>query len=265
MPSMSRRQAIASLGSLVALPDAVAAAQTRPATPSGIEGAKAAESAVAAVAAPAVQQRLVLREQHLRLTHVVLQDRTDVHNELAQTRDWLLHPSETLELQGNLFVLEDTVSGRGRVLLKLAPLPHARPVRTNADLLVAPRKDTGFDITLFGGDGAGEFVVIDYEGGVMGRTRALQQFQRGRMPGGPAHRTPRFLSNTWGDRSRDGRISRAFIEAEIDAAARLGVEVVQIDDGWQKGITSNSARAAGKGRRGKGSGAHSPTSGSPIR
>jgi len=34
---------------------------------------------------------------------------------------------------------------------------------------------------------------------------------------------------------------------EIDAARELGVNVVQIDDGWQQGVTSNSALASEKG------------------
>ena len=45
-----------------------------------------------------------------------------------------------------------------------------------------------------------------------------------------------------GDRSRDARINEAFLLKEIDAGAALGVDVVQIDDGWQKGRTANSAR-----------------------
>jgi alpha-galactosidase len=54
-----------------------------------------------------------------------------------------------------------------------------------------------------------------------------------------------FLSNTWGDRSRDARINEQFMLREIAAAARLGVDVIQIDDGWQKGRSANSA--GGKG------------------
>lgn len=34
---------------------------------------------------------------------------------------------------------------------------------------------------------------------------------------------------------------------EIEAAARLHADVVQIDDGWQKGITANSIESGGAG------------------
>jgi alpha-galactosidase len=74
----------------------------------------------------------------------------------------------------------------------------------------------------------------------------LQAFQRAQRPFVPG-RDGMFLSNTWGDRNRDARINEAFLLQEIDAGARLGVDVVQIDDGWQKGRTANSAAAKGKG------------------
>lgn len=212
--------------------------------PTGNERAPAT-SAVSA--APGFEQRVTIRDQHLRLLQVTLRDQTDVHNELVQVNEWLLHPSENLALQGNVFVVENTLTGAGRVLLKLAPLPHARPAPGGADLRVAPRDDSGFDFTLIRAADDGEFVDLPYVGGVVGRTRALQQFQRSRVQTAPEHRIPRFLSNTWGDRSRDSRICAEFIEKEIAAAARLGVEVVQIDDGWQTGTTQNSARSGGQG------------------
>ena len=36
-----------------------------------------------------------------------------------------------------------------------------------------------------------------------------------------------------------------FVLQEIDRAAALGLDTVQIDDGWQKGTTVNSARPLG--------------------
>ena len=50
-----------------------------------------------------------------------------------------------------------------------------------------------------------------------------------------------MMSNTWGDRNQDARISERFIRDEIDTAAELGIDIVQIDDGWQSGKTINSA------------------------
>ena len=80
-------------------------------------------------------EQLALASQHLKLTQVNLYDQTDTHNELVNERQWLLHTSENLRLQGNLFTLEDSLTGNGPIFLKEAPLPHARPEKTDSDLL----------------------------------------------------------------------------------------------------------------------------------
>ena len=45
------------------------------------------------------------------------------------------------------------------------------------------------------------------------------------------------MSNTWGDCNGRERVCEAFIDKEIDAAHDLGVDIVQIDDGWQQAWT----------------------------
>ncbi len=54
-------------------------------------------------------------------------------------------------------------------------------------------------------------------------------------------KTSYIISNTWGDRSQDKCVCEEFIKKEIDKAHFLGVDIVQIDDGWQQGATANSA------------------------
>ncbi len=69
---------------------------------------------------------------------------------------------------------------------------------------------------------------------------ALQRFDRTRFGFDPA-RDVYLIANTWGSRANDdapGRGSRDAatepnILAELDVAADLGIDVVQIDDGWQ--------------------------------
>ena len=181
--------------------------------------------------------------QHLVLTQAALADETDRHNELAQERRWLLHPSErALALAGNAFAVEDTFTGAGRVFVKEAPLPHARPVRSAADLRVRPLKGSGFAFDLLAAPNETDpmWHTIAYEGGDAGRIAALHEWQQSRRPQTANHAVPLFLSNTWGDRSRDGRINEPFLADEIAAAARMGVDVLQIDDGWQRGTTCNS-------------------------
>lgn len=52
-------------------------------------------------------------------------------------------------------------------------------------------------------------------------------------------------SNTWGDRSKDGRMNEAFILQEIEKAKTLGITDLQLDDGWQQGLSKNSFSEAG--------------------
>ena len=44
------------------------------------------------------------------------------------------------------------------------------------------------------------------------------------------------MSNTWGDANSRSRVERDFIRREITSAAELGLDIVQIDDGWQTGV-----------------------------
>ena len=206
---------------------------------SGIESDKQ-QKADAGSAAGA--ETLALEPQHLRVTQVSLMDQTDNHNELVSEREWLLMPNEAkFDVQGCVLIAENAIDGSGLAFLKLAPLPHARPDKSAADFSVNPgaRAVAAF----FGGYSV---ATLGYRGGRIGRIRTLHAFQRCLREVRPG-RDGLFLSNTWGDRSRDARINEAFLLREVEAGAALGVDVVQIDDGWQKGRSANSVAARGKG------------------
>lgn len=183
---------------------------------------------------------LSLAPQHLRFTQVTLTAETDQHNQLVSTRDWMFMNNEKdLILRGDLFFIEDVVSGSGLIFLKQAPLPEARAVQSDFDLRVIASSRT----FLFSSQGYPS-VVLAYSGGRSGRIQALQTYQRQLrqyLPG----RDGLLLTNTWGDRNRDSRNNAAFVEREIAAGARLGADVIQIDDGWQAGRSTNSARGPG--------------------
>lgn len=183
---------------------------------------------------------LLLAPQHLRFTQATLLDQTDVHNELVFENEWLLMPNEApLKLPGNVFFVEDTRTQAGLVFLKLGPLPHARPVKSawDAQMLASSRR-----LRFSGAEYP--FVLLAYHGGRAGRIESLQTYQRQLRSYDP-QRDAMFLSNTWGDRSRDARINEEFMRKEIEAGARLGVDVVQIDDGWQQGRSANSVKGKG--------------------
>ena len=57
------------------------------------------------------------------------------------------------------------------------------------------------------------------------------------------------MSNTWGDCNSADRVCHAFIEKEIEAAREIGVDIVQIDDGWQAGNTLYKCQRDERGNR----------------
>ena len=179
---------------------------------------------------------------HVKVTAWELMDQTDSHNELVSKREWLLMPGEApVTLSLNVLDAMDVTSGKGVVFVRIAPLPHARSDK-RPDFRVVAGRPHAVEVL----PSADRCERIPYEGGTLGRHRALMAAERrwrAYVPG----RDGLLLSNTWGDRNRDARLNEKFMLREIAAAAELGVDVVQIDDGWQKGRTANSSAANGKG------------------
>ncbi|MDA3800155.1 MAG: alpha-galactosidase [Kiritimatiellae bacterium] len=186
---------------------------------------------------------------NIKLTQVKFMDDTDRHNELTQKNEWLLQRSERdLCLNGNLFIMQESFSRKGKICIKKTALPHARPTKAIDGDLKVKVSDTGWDFFMMGNtnEKMDTWEILEFEGGQIEITKTLHAWQANQRPDTLGHKMPLFLSNTWGDRSRDSCISEVFIKKEIDAAVKLGVDIVQIDDGWQKGVTSNSVFAKEK-------------------
>lgn len=238
--------AVSALTAARPIPGRNAASNAAPTAPDGIETVRPPAGREPRFVEDALEN-LDLAPQHLKLTQVGLMDQTDVHNELVFEDEWLLHTAETVRLAGNLFHLEDPLTGNGLLFLKEAPLPNARPVRTETDFVYEPSARRCRLLGNGSGPAGGEgyrFIVLAYSGRRAGRIEALQAYQRQVRTYDPK-RDAMFLSNTWGDRSRDARVNAGFMTKEVQSGARLGVDVVQIDDGWQRGRTSNSASGNG--------------------
>ncbi|WP_309381916.1 alpha-galactosidase [Cerasicoccus frondis] len=216
-------------------------------SPLGIESEPVINAGLSTDSAQSVKT-MELTSPHLKLTQVILHDATDHSDELVQENEWLLHPNEgSITLTGNLFLIEDFLNQNGLIFIKRAPLPNARPVPQGADFKVTTKRSGKTTVAMYENDSESTWTVLTYNGGVLERTRVLHDWQATRRPNTDGHQLPRFLSNTWGDRSRDSRMREDFILAEIDAAEKLGVEVVQLDDGWQQGASANSKDAKEKG------------------
>lgn len=57
------------------------------------------------------------------------------------------------------------------------------------------------------------------------------------------------MSNTWGDGNGFDRVCQEFVLKEIDAGSDIGIDIVQIDDGWQTGSTADTTRRDADGQR----------------
>jgi len=180
--------------------------------------------------------RLPFKSKHPKVSVIELSDRTDVADELVHEREWLLSTCEhPWFLSSAVLDVRDLETGDGLVLLRMAPMPESRPQAGDDYILegnpvrsVTP-VDNGYPVA-----------ELAYRGGERGRTRVLHAFQRCLRQYRPG-RDGVFLTNTWGDGNRDARINEEFLMKEIAAGAKLGVDVIQIDDGWQKGRSANSA------------------------
>ena len=192
----------------------------------------------------------ILNAEHLRWRCVQFADQTDDRDNLVSRRDGIVSRRETTPLTGNLLFVRDSLTGDGLTFVKEGPTPQGcLPGVPREDFLLKGRQvftvGLGFSADQLA-DGAmtsyGSAVLL-WNGGEEQALQALHQYHRAVRTFCP-ERDARIMANTWGDGNADGRISEAFLMAELQQAARLGITCYQIDDGWQTGTTANSVNAA---------------------
>ena len=182
------------------------------------------------------------RPMHVKATDLTCLDQTDIRDNLVDANERLLMNYDwPFTIAASSLDCRDVLTGDGLVFVRLAPMPTCRPDRVDDFILdgskgVAPLAN-GYPL-----------VELVYRGGEAGRQRAVIAFQRAIRPYRPG-RDGVLLSNTWGAGNRDSRINQAFLLKEIEAGAKIGVDVIQIDDGWQHGRTANSQKKANAGKK----------------
>lgn len=184
-----------------------------------------------------------LPQTHLKVTTVNLYDKTDENDTLLSEHTRVLYPRGEYDADGNLFLFEDYLRGESLLVVKDAPAPSSMLERTAPDLLVH-----GNQTAELIGSGLREGEVyenfVSCYGSIVGvgdSQTLLRLFKRYyNHEYAPLETANMLMANTWGDRSQDEAISENFIRGEILAAEEIGIDLLQIDDGWQLGTTPNS-------------------------
>ena len=196
-------------------------------------------------------QSLRLPGAHWRYSAIEFFDQTDGINNLVRETSGLAY-TRPFELRGNLLIAENPVRDQAVFMVKEAPCSFVQ--------LHYPGHDFLCSITEARVVGAGiepEDLTVDQwiriygvatgicaarESSVLLSLRAYQKQLRRQLP----ERDEMIMMNTWGDRNRDARIGEQFVNDQVDACVRLGVTHLQIDDGWQQGLSRNSADNSGR-------------------
>lgn len=171
-----------------------------------------------------------LRGEHWLIRAIRLYTLTDETDTFFTEQTCHLFNGKAPMLQGHLFFLENQQDGSAVMLMAKAPDFYLPTLRVERGQAVLDAGGCGVVIG-FCGIGACERLCRDY----------LRHLHK---PSGLYS-----MSNTWGDRNGWSRVNQDFIRREIDAAHALGVDIVQIDDGWQTGSTADLSLRDESGRR----------------
>lgn len=133
-------------------------------------------------------------------------------------------------LIGNIFFLDNLISGESLFIASEAP-----------DYVTSTLYITKGIVSL---SNEGNAIAIGFD-----KTESIERICRTYYRDAMINKLPRTMSNTWGDRNGYSRICRDFVLREIEAAKDIGVDIVQIDDGWQTGNTYDPAIKNEQGRR----------------
>jgi alpha-galactosidase len=196
-----------------------------------------------------VIEKIELPGKHWKLDAVEFSDITDGNNTLVFNIQALSYRPNIY--RGNILFAHDNLSDNGIFILKEAPTSNVQLAYPGGDFITEFGKFMVIGAGLNPADldplewrrGYG-FATGVYSGGDINRLTALRDYQKNIRIHKPG-RDEMILMNTWGDRGQDTRVREKFALAELEAGAKLGITHFQIDDGWQKGRSSNSALKGG--------------------
>ena len=194
----------------------------------------------------ATLERVAIPGEHWRCTAVEFRDVTDWNNTLVFEDRFI--PYRKLGYRGNLLFAQDRAGGF--FLLKEAPCSNVQLHYGGNDFYA---DHEGFSVTGIGIEPADIRPdrwtrLYGCVLGVYGPSRSAGLLALRAWQNTVRASEDMIMMNTWGDRSQDSKVNESFCLAELERAARLGMTVFQIDDGWQSGKSPNSILAKGSFR-----------------
>ena len=197
-----------------------------------------------------VIERLALPEKQWKVKAIRFTAVTDYNNSLVQSDTTELYLRDH-RLAGNLLLLENKINGQQLFVLKESPVGIDQLYYPGFDFIIGYKNIRVLGLGIRLNDikesewtkGYGFVTGIADEGelALLQAIRSYQENLRIILP----HRDEMIMMNTWGDRSRDSRLKEGFSMRELEAGEKLGITHFQLDDGWQTGLSKNSASPEG--------------------
>ncbi len=191
-----------------------------------------------------IHDALFLQAQHLRIRNVEFTDCSDYVDNYVQEQERYTYPTfEPWVLDGQLLFAEDLRNGEGLFMAKESPVLCDQPDQPDGDFLYAFDRGClgpiGWGITpedLQEGENVSSWrtVIGVYDGSDASGAEAVKHYLARRSRETPG-RDWVVMANQWGDSRSGKQLDEAFVRAEIDACAEVGIPAYMLDAGWQAG------------------------------
>lgn len=176
-------------------------------------------------------------DKHIKVKAVRLYDETDRYNDLVSSYENLLYRRSAEYFEGSFLIFDNYINKKAFMLVSEGYV-SGKKFFGNKDFSI-----NSVAASVFGNGICEDVEDYTYVGGatVVSEKKELltseykKFYSRMYKPD-----VTYVMSNTWGDRKRDTSVCEEFIKNEIDMGSKIGVDIIQIDDGWQQGMTANS-------------------------
>lgn len=189
-----------------------------------------------------------LENPHHAIHVTSLKDITDHYNNLVQVDRALPYYKEQF-FSGNVLTATNPVNNKTSIIVKQSPLGNAQSAYFGYDFAIqfkgiktfSPGFEHVDEVSTDEWHHSYPLYILRFADNEDDALLAYKQYELAVHKYIPEYDNT-FTMNTWGNRNRDSRINEDFILNELDAAHKLGITHYQIDDGWQQGLSQNSAQ-----------------------